>query len=170
MKKKSFFLLLLSITLSCLNCTKDNGSKGLITISGITERDDSANNAGNIDTTDWKFNDKWSLTEENLFKINNSNTVATETAKPNATVVTAGYPNPAKTMICLAFQLESNMYYDLRIVDNNLNIKVQFDSVTYSFITINDSQFAGNELYRAYYKIYSGNKVYRGHGDFKFIK
>ena len=71
MKKKSFFLLLLSITLSCLNCTKDNGSKGLITISGITERDDSANNAGNIDTTDWKFNDKWSLTEENLFKINN---------------------------------------------------------------------------------------------------
>jgi hypothetical protein len=94
----------------------------------------------------------------------------TETIKPNANVVTAGYPNPAKTILYLAFQLESNMYYDLRIVDNNMNIKVQFDSIKYSLITMDNSKYVSNEMYRAYYKIYSENKVYRGHGDFKFIK
>ena len=153
-----------------VSCTKDSGSNGLITISGITELDNSANNIGNIDITDWNFTDTWTLSEENLFKKNSSNNIVTEVIRPNSSIVVIGYPNPAKNLIYFAFQLDSSMYYDIRTVDNNLNIKLQFDSIKYSLITMKDSAYLSNELYRAYYKVYSDNKVYRGHGDFKFIK
>ena len=170
MKLMTILALVILFSLTYVCCTKNSESKGLITISGITERDNSANSIGNIDTTDWKFTDSWSLSEENLFKKNTSSNMVTETIRPNSSYVVGGYPNPAKTLIYFAFQLEPNMYYDIRIVDNNLNIKLQFDSVKYSLITMKDSAYLNNELYRIYYKVHSDNMVYRGHGDFKFIK
>lgn len=136
---------------------------------GITELNETADIIGNIDTTDWKFTDTWSLNEENLFKKNNSANIVTETTRPSSSVVVIGYPNPAKDIMSIAFQLEPDMYYDLRIVDNNMNVKVKLDSAKNS-LSIRDSAFINKELYRIYYKIYSENKVYRGHGDFKFIK
>ena len=50
------------------SCKDDDEAKGLIDISGITELDNFARNIGNVDITDWKFIDTWSLSEENLFK------------------------------------------------------------------------------------------------------
>jgi hypothetical protein len=158
------------------SCNKENESNGLITISGITELDSIARNIGMTDTTDWRFTDTWTSTEENLFKQNNpAHLSATEKVRPSSSVVVIGYPNPVKAsskedMIAFCFQIESNMHYDMRIVDKYLKIKVQFDSVKYNFLTVKDSAFLSNELYRIYYKVYSDNKVFRGHGDFKFIK
>jgi hypothetical protein len=158
------------------SCNKENESNGLISISGITELDSIARNIGMTDTTDWRFTDTWTSTEEELFKQNNpEHLFATEKVRPNSSVVVIGYPNPVRSsskedMIAFCFQLESNMYYDMRIVDEDLNIKVQFDSVKYNYLHVKDSAFLSNELYRLYYKVYSDNKVYRGHGDFKFIK
>lgn len=149
---------------------KDDEAKGLITISGITKLDAEANPIGSNDITDWKFTDSWSIGEENLFDRNNSSNTATEITAPHSSVIVLGYPNPAKSLIFFAFQLEKNMYYDLRIVDKNLNIKVEMDSVKHGVITLRDSSFIKNELYRVYYKIHSDNKIYRGHGDFNFIK
>lgn len=169
MKLKTLILLLILTPTIYFSCKDNNESKGLIDISGVTELNESADNIGNIDATDWKFTDSWSLNEENLFKKNNSTNTVTETIRPNTSVVVIGYPNPAKDILFLAFQLESSMYYDLRIVDNNMNIKFQLDSAKNS-MKVRDSAYVNNELYRAYYKIYSDNKVYRGHGDFKFIK
>jgi hypothetical protein len=124
---------------------------------------------GNIDATDWKFTDTWSLNEENLFKKNNSTNTVTESIQPNTSVVVVGYPNPAKDIMAIAFQLGPDMYYDVRIVDNKLNVKFNLDSAK-NMLYVRDSAYVSNEFYRVYYKIYSGKKVYRGHGDFKFIK
>jgi hypothetical protein len=158
------------------SCNKENESNRLTFISGITELDSIANNIGMIDTTDWRFTDTWTNTEEYLFNQNNPvHLSATEKVRPSSSVVVIGYPNPVKAsskedMIAFCFQIESKMYYDMRIVDKYLKIKMQFDSIKYNFLYVKDSAFLSNELYRIYYKVYSDNKVYRGHGDFKFIK
>lgn len=151
------------------SCKDEDVAKGLITISGITKLDAEAYPIGSNDITDWKFTDSWSSNEENLFKKNNSSSTATESTAPNSSVIVLGYPNPAKDRIFVAFQLEKTMYYDFRVVDKNLNIKLKMDSVKYGGVSIRDSAFINNELYRIYYKIHSDNKIYRGHGDFKFI-
>ena len=166
MKLKLIKLLTILIPFLYGNCTKDSAT---ITISGITERDIMGNSIGNIDPTDWKITDTWTSFEESLFKKNNSTNTATDPV-PNTSIGAAGYPNPVTTLKYLAFNLLPNMYYDIRIIDHNLNIKAQFDSLKYRGIDINDSAFFKNELYRVYYKIYSGDKVYRGHGDFVFIR
>ena len=170
MKLKTVLFLIVLSVFAFIGCEKDNESKGLITISGITELDNSANNIGNVDPTDWKFTDTWSLNEEALFKKSNpdQNSV-TEQIRPESSNVVIGYPNPARDMIFLAFQLDSGLYYDVRIVDRNLDIKLQMDSVNHKLITMQNSKFSNNELYRLYYKVYSNAKVYRGHGDFKFV-
>jgi len=167
--KLKILLLSILITCICVCCSKENGQKGIITIEGITECNNVGEIIGNIDTTDWRFTDTWSSTEQKLFRIHNSNNTVTEGTRPDSSVVILGYPNPATTLMFFTFHLNPNMYYDARIVDNKLNIKLQFDSVKYSYFDIKDSAYLKNELYRLYYKVYSENKVYRGHGDFKFI-
>jgi hypothetical protein len=122
MKSRTFFLLSILIPSIYFSCKDNDESKELIDISGITELDESANNIGITDITDWKFTDSWSLNEENLFQKNNSSNTITESTRPGESVVVIGYPNPAKDIIILAFQLEPHMYYDLRIVDNKLNV------------------------------------------------
>lgn len=171
MKKRLLIFILSGILVPTIffSCKDEDVAKGLITISGITKLDVEANPIGSNDITDWKFTDSWSFSEENLFIKNNSSSTVTESTAPNSSVVVIGYPNPAKSLIFIAFQLEKNMYYDLRVVDKNLNIKLKKDSVKYGGISLGDSAFINNELYRIYYKIHSDNKIYRGHGDFKFI-
>ena len=169
MKLKTNYLFVILILFIFCSCKKDKSSDTLITITGITETDEVANNIGNVDTTDWKFIDTWSIYEENLFRKSITSSKATERTRPNSSVVVIGYPNPAKTFIFFAFQLDSSMYFDTRIVDNNLKIKFQRDSIN-GGITMDNSIFSNNELYRIYYKIYSNGKVYRGHGDFIFLK
>lgn len=170
MKLKIYILLGMLASSIFFSCKEDDEAKGLITISGITKLDAEANPIGSNDITDWKFTDSWSFGEENLFAKHNSSITATQITPPNSSVIVLGYPNPAKSPIFFAFQLEKTMYYDLRIVDKNLNIKLEMDSVKHGIIALRDSSFLNNELYRIYYKIYSDNKIYRGHGDFKFIK
>ena len=171
MKKRLKIFMLSGILISTIifSCKDEDVAKGVITISGINKLDVEANPIGSNDITDWKFTDSWSFGEENLFKKDNSSNTATESTAPNFSVVVIGYPNPAKSRIFVAFQLEKDMYYDYRIVDKNLNIKLKRDSVKPGGILFGDSAFVNNELYRIYYKIHSDQKIYRGHGDFKFV-
>jgi hypothetical protein len=170
MRLRTFFLFGILASSIFSNCNDDDVTKGVIDISGITELDSQASNIGKTDKTDWNFTDTWSMSEENLFRKNESSIKGTEINRPNSSVVVTGYPNPAKDFITFVFQLEPTMYYDLKIVDENLNVKLSLDSVTLTRIFIKDSTYLNNQLYRMYYKIYSDNKVFRGHGDFKFIK
>jgi hypothetical protein len=114
--------------------------------------------------------------EENLFKQNNPmHLSATASAIPAAGLLALGYPNPVRASnhedgMIIAFQLAPGMYYDMRIVNEELAVGFHLDSVKYNQIYLKDSSFTSNEMYRIYYKVYAEDKVYRGHGDFKFVK
>lgn len=171
MKLKYFSVLIIGIVF-CLRCSKDdkNELSKSIEISGITERDNAGHKTGTIDPTDWNFNETWSDMEEGLFKKNNAaHNKPTELSLPVSASVT-GYPNPAKGMMSFAFRISDKMYFDYRVVDNFLNVKISGDSVKYSSWGFEQTRFTIDQLYRIYYKIYDGTKVYRGHGDFKFVK
>lgn len=59
-------ILLIPLFLVILCCEKD---KEKIQISGFTIMDESANQTGEIDTTDWRLDDVWSTEIINLFNI-----------------------------------------------------------------------------------------------------
>jgi hypothetical protein len=165
MKARSIIFLTLALSLS-LGCKKDN-NPDLIDISGITETDIDGNIIGDVDQTDWKLNDTWPQIIENLFNQDNpAHLLPTEQSPLQVTV--SCYPNPARHGI-MYLNFPSNMYSDVRIVDSNLNIYYEHDYQDFSSLALNGSLFKNKQLYRVYYKLYYEDKVYRGHGDFKFI-
>ncbi len=162
-----FLTLFLSLN---FGCKKDDKQDGLITISGITERDLYANSTGKVDQTDWRFDDIWPQFVENLFNQDNPELLLpTEQSPLPILALVSCYPNPAKGGEIMNLSFPS-MYSDIRIVDSNLNIYYKHDYQENSRIKFNDSFFKNNQLFRVYYKLYYESKVYRGHGDFKFIK
>ena len=169
MKSIASIIFLTLFLLLSLGCNKDDKPDGLITISGITERDLNTNSSGNFDQTDWRFHDIWPQFIENLFNQDNPELLLpTEQSPLQVIALVYCYPNPVKGGIMnLSFP---SMYSDVRIVDSNLNIYYKHDYKDIPTILFNDSAFKINKLYRVYYKLYYESKVYRGHGDFKFIK
>ena len=163
--KKLNLLSVLIIYIFCISCNKDK-NESQIQISGITETDITGILIGSVDTTDWRFNDTWNQNVENLFIKNNNE--PTDKVLPQS-YLAIGYPNPSKSIMEFYFHSDSSMYYDFRIVDSNLKVIIQLDSLKSGFALQGDTKFAKGILYRLYYKIYSTNKVYRGHGDFEFI-
>ena len=160
-------LLVFSAFFLLSTCSKDENE--IINISGITQRDYMGNLIGSADSDDWGINDVWPSSVEALFqKTNQQKSAATIIDLSN--LAGAGYPNPAKDIICFNFPMPSQYYCDLRIVDSQLNILSQLDSVQNCISLQFHSAFTKNKLYRIYYKTYATDKVvYRGHGDFKFI-
>lgn len=170
MKARSIILLTLVLSIN-FGCKKEDKPDNLITISGITERNEYGvpTDPGDFDQTDWRFDDIWPQLIENLFNQDNpEHALPTEQSPLGILALVSCYPNPVIGGI-MYLKFPSNMYYDFRIVDSNLNIYYERDYQN-RLIAFTDSVFKNNELYRVYYKLYYESKVYRGHGDFKFIK
>lgn len=160
-----FFVLFLA-----LSCEKDKESG----FSGITERDIEGVLNGNVDDTDWRFDDVWNAKEESLFNEVNFITEKSSQAEadnPPANVYTqcVAYPNPATSMFM--FNLDSDAdTFRFVIVDKNYEIilahKSLFGPCLWSISTSDESSFKSGKIYRIYYKLnYQSGIVEKGHGD-----
>lgn len=167
MKKNVFIVLVLLLAFSC---EKDKESG----FSGITERDIEGVLNGNVDDTDWRFDDVWNAKEESLFNEVNFITEKSSQAEsdnPPANVYKqcVAYPNPATSVFM--FDMNSNAdTVRFVIVDENFKIilahKSLFGTDSWGISTSDQNSFKSGNIYRIYYKLdYQGGTVEKGHGD-----
>jgi len=168
--KKNVLISISFLLLFLFSCKDDNKTENndLITISGITELNIQGMSIGTVDTTDWRLDDKWLTTIEDLFK---RKSVSEKKSEQGVITVkyfmVKAYPNPTTDVINFDFGLAPNSYCDLRIVDSRLNIIFSCDSLsTLIRFDLSSSQYK-NKMFRSYYKIYNNDIIYRGHGDIK---
>lgn len=167
MKKSVVFFFVLFLAFSCEK-DKEPG------FSGITERDIEGVLNGNVDDTDWRFDDVWNAKEESLFNEDNfitENSSQAESDNPPANVYKqcVAYPNPATS----AFNLRIDTGADtvrFVIVDKNYGIihakKISEGIMVWMFDVSSQSEFSSNSVYRVYYKLdYLDGTVEKGHGD-----
>jgi hypothetical protein len=149
--------------ISLIACKKEsnNSVTGKIYFTGITERDVTGIPLAVPDTTDWRFDDIWTTKEENLFSImyNNSN------QRINADIEL--YPNPTTGIFRIHLGNKSNSSrLAIRLVDKDFKVLIKNDSLYSQSISINATDFNGNDTLRLYYKLIDSlNYEYKGHGD-----
>jgi hypothetical protein len=172
MKKITFAILL---SLSIFSCEKENDS----TFSGITVRDSYGNSSGNIDGTDWKFDDVWNEKEEKLFDSSIETTTTSNIfndVPPIDHIIDSkciAYPNPAKENLVLKFESDADRIKFV-LVDFNYDIILSSESnggnATWILNLTDRNIIKLNTLYRVYYKLYyTDNEAERGHGDIMMI-
>jgi len=144
----SAFLILTTI----YSCTKYSFKE-------YTYTDNNGSMTGQIDKTDWNFNDEWTKQEENLFDTNydlgckiynNYNIIA--------------YPNPNSGYFNLEFNADSLTNIEIVLVNKSFKkLKTEKLKSIHS-IRFNISEYKSG-MYRVYYKFIRGNCEFRGHGD-----
>jgi hypothetical protein len=163
---KAILIILITMLIPIIVACKKDKQDDIITISGITERNEFANPIGNVDDSDWRFHDVWPPYIENIFKQDSAELLKpTDQSPPDWLAMVSCYPNPVTEGI-MYLSFPSTMFSDVRVVDSNLNIYYEHDYQKYNIIAFDGSYFKKNKLYRVYYKLYQEDKVYRGHGDF----
>jgi hypothetical protein len=172
MKKNALIIWTLLLVLSC---EKDSGS----VFSGITELDEEGVLIGNIDLTDWRFDDVWNEREEALFSNANFKSAKNITVQKDiisdsqAGSISRAFPNPAKSV--LNFKIESSAdSIEFVILGNNYNViysgKVVGGNLLWSLNVADRNKFSANTIYRIYYKLdHLNDNDEKGHGDIKII-
>jgi len=169
--KNIWKFLILSLVVLFSSCTDDLSSE--ISASGITETDEYGSNCGLVDQTDWRLDDKWTKQEEDLFSATNAIGKSATFDYSMSDIVPVppqlniiAYPNPFMDRIMLS--VRSFNHYSIRVIDTNLNVVISYDNLTAESLTINSTSAMGNnQIYRIYYKLYSNEITYRGHGDIR---
>ncbi len=125
---------------------------------------------GQVDSTDWAFDNAWTSSENALMQTPTSaQLLNTENA-----VVTMypSYPNPLFDIAGLAFNTSKPALLQMVVTDNLLTVKFRKFITTNSGINNLQIMFATNDYtnnknYRLYYGFYSANGglFYKGHGD-----
>jgi len=158
-----------------ISCEKENES----IFTGITERDYEGYLVGNVDETDWRFDDVWIEKEENLFDSSNFKTTqGTAESDPNIPDLgevssSAVFPNPANSVFNFMINSTADRT-NFVLVNRNYDIilaKRQNGGNIHWQINVSDhNKFKVNDIYRIYYKLeYAVDSVERGHGDIKII-
>ena len=165
MKIRLFLAFIMSLLFFA--CSKDNNE--VITISGITERNNNGELIGNFDGTDW-------LNDNNIPEIVNSlfnfeDTANYETAEIS-TVEIVEYPNPVENIFNLHFNLSNETVIKFVIVDESLKVYYKYASklnAGNNLLAIQTEQLPRNKYFRIYYAFYDNSRTiyYKGHGDIK---
>ncbi len=163
--RRIFSLFLLSSIL--LGCSKD--SDQLISIKGITQRDEGGNIMGNIDNTDWTNDSE--LPEKVIDFLNFNKTIDYTTAEV-ASLQILGYPNPFETTFRLEISCSKQTVCRFVIVDESLKVYLVNEmmlAVGGNSLALSGSSFPKNKNLRIYYAFYDSSETmyYKGHGDIR---
>ena len=148
---------------SLIACSKDKEDAkkdSKIIFKGITMMDEMGNSLSNPDTTDWRFDDKWTTEEEDLFAVKNANS----NQKCLTTIIL--YPNPFQDV----FRINLNNFpnssrMSVRLVNKDFKVLLKNDSI-YGSIYFWPSDVSSYDTLRLYYKLTDPlNFEHRGHGD-----
>lgn len=166
MKKVLIFLALTSFLSACEKEEEDDQPK----FTGITERDGNGASIGNVDPTDWNFDDNWDQETKDLFYSLPQINYDCEKVD-SALATTGGYPNPASAYMRLEFMEADDYILDVRVVNEDMDILLSLDSVENKNMIINvDLDPSGDDnIYRAFYRLWDADCAYTGHGDFKVM-
>jgi len=153
-------LFLLVILFSCTKENSDSSANAIIYFSGITKRDIQGTLMTSPDTTDWRFDDKWTSKEENLFSLKN------QVSNQECTASIIVYPNPFQELLIIQLsQIPSSSRLEIRLVNKDFKIIVASDSIVGS-VMLKPPDISEYDTLRLYYKLIdSSNYEYRGHGD-----
>jgi hypothetical protein len=175
MTKNTFCLLLISflLNLGCKKSTADvvqNVVNTSIDVSKYTSTDVVGNSLGQIDNTDWTFDNTWTAAENALMQ---SPTPTQLLNTENAIILLyPSYPNPLVEQFVLSFSTTKSTLLQLVVTDSLLNVKMRnfkttnVGSNSIAFL-LAANEFANNKNYRLYYGFYSlaAGLYYKGHGD-----
>ena len=156
-------LALLVIMLAGFSSCKDDDDTEdpKIAIKGITVRDEEGNITGSVDPADWNLNTEFNSLENKLFP-STSLPICSDYADSAYTI--SAYPNPNDGV----FFFKTIVPHDnisVRIVDENLTILYQNDSIAGAGITITEDKDGGKRAVRLYYRVFNENCIYQGYGD-----
>ncbi len=186
-------IILSGILVLLISCVQKSNTPDSIKFENITRLNIFGAEIGEIDTSDWGFDDTWTNKENSLF----SDSMFTKSCRHNVYYGILGYPNPCKglfvvhfykderTLIKMGiFDLQEKLVFKYRIVDKYFRIMTSVDSVlnnSYSFnfrqylpdiIYNQDSvpdnkQMPADSVFRVYYQLLDINNecIYKGHGD-----
>src|SRR5262249_49849793 len=138
-KYKGLFFVLALFLLPTMACKKE-----LINAHRITSTDSSGNLTGDVDASDWRFDDSWNSKEQSLFNFGtNLNTTGLLQSDTNFAIA---YPNPAMNAINFYFSTSQPTLVKWVITDEKLKPLLQnyfFVSGSYNFmIDLTGGQFA----------------------------
>jgi hypothetical protein len=126
---------------------------------------------GQVDPTDWTFDNNWMATETVLFETPTATQLAS-TADTGTVSIFVAYPNPLTTVFNWGFKTTKPAFIQIIITDNFLTVKKRISFVTQVgtnnlSIQMPESEFVNNKNYRLYYAFYCANRglYFKGHGD-----
>jgi hypothetical protein len=148
---------------SLIACSKDNKNEttdSKIYFNGISKTDAMGNLLSNPDTTDWRFDDKWTTKEEDLFIIKNN-----ISSQKSLTKIFL-YPNPFQDIFRINLSNKPNSSrLAIRLVSKDFKVILKNDSL-YGSVIIKPTDIIGYDTLRLYYKLIDSlNYEFRGHGD-----
>lgn len=163
---KTYILIALAFMLFTITCKKDNDHK--YSFDGITVRNSQGENAGSIDTTDWRLHDNFTSDEKQLF--DTFSFIKFSTLDPTHFISDTSlsiqfYPNPVSYDGFFSINT-TNYIFDIVIVDNNFNVLFAQEGNDQGELSLNFEPIL-SDTYRAYYVIQDSKKkiVGMGHGD-----
>ncbi len=163
--RKVYYLFLLTSIL--FGCSKD--SDEIISIKGITERDNIGNILGNEDITDWSSDTEF---PDRIVDFLNFHGALDYSISEVASLEIYGYPNPFESNIYFRVSCSKKTVCRFVIVDESLKIYFVHGlllNVGSSAINLSASYFPRNKNLRIYYTFYDSSETiyYKGHGDIR---
>jgi hypothetical protein len=158
-----------------VECKKDKIYK--VDASKITSTDENGDLTGEVDSSDWRFDDTWNEKEFALFNFGDT---VSKWGMGKATALSAiAAPNPASSVIMFTFRADQPTLLKIAVTDEYLNVIYtkavrleKYSNVDPNIglgIDVRNSKFTHPGFYRIYYAFYSQDGILykKGHGDFK---
>lgn len=158
---KKFFILFIFLIPICA-CIEDDNDENKIEFTGISEYNEDGAVNGELDNTDWNFNDEWEEQEQNLFGDLSLDICTYD----ESSFSIMAFPNPCTDKVNLNVLLPFNTSIMIKLVDKDFNVIYENDEVVSSRLQISMDYFdLENEIVRVYYKMIGESCELRGHGD-----
>ena len=158
----ALLLSLLTFSLACDSCDKDDNVIVLPTFTGFSLTDDNGQALSNPDFTDWRVDDAWEQVEKDLF---GSSELSLCTGDGE---VSPAFPNSCSSVLSFRFVSTTNTTGYFRVVDKGFNVLLEANAIPFAAgaktISLNFSEINPDTV-RLYYRIVGDNCEYRGHGD-----
>lgn len=156
-------LISVAFIVSLIACSKDKEDAkkdSKIIFKGITMLDEMGNPLSNPDTTDWRFDDKWTTEEEDLFAVKNAG------SNQKCLTQIIFYPNPFQDLSIIHLNnFPNSSRMSIRLVNKDFKILLKKDSI-YGSIYFSPRDVSSYDTLRLYYKLTDAlNFEHRGHGD-----
>ncbi len=145
-----------------INCSPDSSQETSITFKGVIHFDENGSPIGGDfdDDGDWQIGDIWIDEEEELF----DSELQMINCDVNETYFCSPFPNPCTDVLNLFIGQPDGSTIDLRFVDEDLNIVIEFDDLISNTLSIQTANLA-KDTFRIYYRFQHDDCEFRGHGD-----